>query len=79
MTTLDESELLEIIRKINVGLKRPSQHKIVINSPTAEEINPRTIRFHLYHNTPSLCSAKVRLALAEKGINYYAHDVDIKV
>src|SRR5690606_35009157 len=31
----------------------------------------------LYHALPSLCSQKVRLALAEKGVAYRAREVDI--
>lgn len=31
----------------------------------------------LYHNAASTCSQKVRLVLAEKGLDYASHDIDL--
>jgi glutathione S-transferase len=38
---------------------------------------PHTRSFELYHNAFSLCSQKVRLCLAELGIEYASHHVDL--
>lgn len=38
---------------------------------------PHSQEFELYHNSFSLCSAQVRLCLAEKGIRYVGHHVDL--
>ncbi|MEO1080250.1 MAG: glutathione S-transferase family protein [Pseudomonadota bacterium] len=34
-------------------------------------------RFELYHSAPSLCSHKVRTTLAERGVPYRSHDLNI--
>ncbi|MEM9624269.1 MAG: glutathione S-transferase N-terminal domain-containing protein, partial [Pseudomonadota bacterium] len=36
-------------------------------------------RFELYHSAPSLCSMKCRTVMAEKGIAYYSHDLNIRI
>ncbi|MEM9403829.1 MAG: glutathione S-transferase family protein [Pseudomonadota bacterium] len=41
------------------------------------ECPPGGPRFELYHSAPSLCSHKVRTVLAEKGIPYRSHDMNI--
>jgi glutathione S-transferase len=38
---------------------------------------PHTAEFELYHNDFSLCSKKIRLCLAELGIPYVGHHVDL--
>jgi glutathione S-transferase len=38
---------------------------------------PHTAEFELYHNDFSLCSKKIRMCLAELGIRYVAHPIDL--
>ena len=38
---------------------------------------PHTTEFELYHNSLSLCSKKVRVCLAELGIEYTSHPIDL--
>lgn len=38
---------------------------------------PHTAEFELYHNDFSLCSKKVRMCLAELGVPYVAHHIDL--
>lgn len=45
--------------------------------PHPEVTLPHTRPFELYHNALSLCSQKVRLCLAELGIEYASHHVDL--
>ena len=38
---------------------------------------PHTTEFELYHNDFSLCSKKIRMCLAELGVPYLAHHIDL--
>src|ERR1044071_4316843 len=39
---------------------------------------PRIKMIELYHNDMSVCAAKVRLALAEKGVEHRAHHLNLR-
>lgn len=43
----------------------------------AERTVPHRVEFELYHNDFSLCSKKIRMCLAELGIPYASHHVDL--
>ncbi len=65
------SELLEsLVAKANAPLTNPEMNR------TVGDGSPR---FELYHFALSLCSQKVRVCLAEKGVTYLAHDINLQI
>lgn len=49
----------------------------VVAGATSQRTRLPPDKVHLYHYAQSLCSQKVRLALAEKGVRWTSHHVDI--
>jgi len=66
--------LLNLLKEINSQLTDPDRNKIICDRTLASSEQPR---FELYHNEFSICSAKVRMTLAEKNQSYFSHNMMI--
>lgn len=67
---LDKEELKSLVDATNSYLRNSYANR-VIGTDAGEP------RFELYHADPSLCSYKVRTVLAEKGVTYFSHAMQI--
>lgn len=70
-----QSELIvNLLKEINSQLTDPDRNQIISNQTDSSLEQPR---FELYHNEFSICSAKVRMTLAEKNQSYFSHNMMI--
>ncbi|MEM7412369.1 MAG: glutathione S-transferase family protein [Myxococcota bacterium] len=70
---MDPTEFEALVVGANAEIERPYQDIAAPGGPTPSA-RPR---FELYHAAPSLCSHKVRFALAEKGLPFRSHALRI--
>lgn len=63
----------EHVDAANQHLTHPLRNKVINGKGT------KAPRFELYHSAPSLCSMKCRTVMAEKGIPYHSHDMNIRI
>ena len=72
---MDPDELERLVAEANRDFTHPRRNRVV---PAPGRPPPSTPpRFEVYHAAPSLCSHKVRFTLAEKGVPFTSHDLDI--
>ncbi|MEM8937259.1 MAG: glutathione S-transferase family protein [Pseudomonadota bacterium] len=67
---MTQAELKALVDATNGHLRNKSKNTIVGDAPGKP-------RFELYHADPSLCSHKVRSVMAEKGVTYFSHAMNI--
>ncbi len=72
---MDKAELETLVTEANRDFTNKRRNRIV--APVGQTPPATRPRFELYHAAPSLCSYKVRFTLAEKGLPFLSHDLDI--
>ena len=70
-----DKTISQLVMQANAVLKSSLRNTIVV--PPNSPLGSNASRFDVYHSGLSLCSQKVRFALAELGVPYKSHDLDL--
>ena len=72
---MDGKELEKLVEAANRDLTSSLRNRDI--HPVGKGTSSAPLRFELYHAALSLCSHKVRMAFAEKGLSYRSHEMNL--